>query len=117
MAARKHKDKTGEAPRPEIVRIVAENIEALMTRHDYANKRLSEATKGQVGEGTVARMRNGTVAVGIDNLAAIAKVFGLAPWQLLVEDLNPSHPPQLAFPSAAERELYERFRQFIESSR
>lgn len=49
----------------------------------------------------------GTHALKIDNLQAIAKVFGLKAWQLLIPDLEPGNPPMLKQVSETEAKLYE----------
>ena len=84
---------------------------SLMRHHGQANRRLAE--KVGIGEGTIQRAKRGTASLTIDNLAAIAEVFGLQAWQMLTPDLDPNNPPQLTFPSQEERELYERFRNFL----
>jgi len=63
--------------------------------------------KAELGHGTVYRTRKGTHAIKIDNLQAIAKVFGLAGWQLLVPGLDPGNPPMLKTIGPAEAKLYE----------
>lgn len=51
---------------------------------------------GQLTNGTVGRIHAGSHPTDVDTLQALAKVFGLKPWQLLVENLNPEALPQIA---------------------
>lgn len=54
------------------------------------------AARCGVGKSTIARARNGENALRIDNLEDIARAFNLEPWQMLVEGVDPTDPPQLA---------------------
>lgn len=55
------------------------------------------AMKGhRIGRTTLHRATTGGTALTLDNLEAIAKVFNLAPWQLLVPNLKPGTSPRLA---------------------
>lgn len=103
--------KAAEIGQPLVRRVLGENMVSLMRHHGQANRRLAE--KVGIGEGTIQRAKRGTASLTIDNLAAIAEVFGLQAWQMLTPDLDPNNPPQLTFPSQEERELYERFRNFL----
>lgn len=53
------------------------------------------AARSGVGKSTIARARNGENALRIDNLEDIAKAFNLEPWQMLVENVDPTSPPSL----------------------
>lgn len=46
----------------------------------------------------------------IETIEAIAKVYGLEAWQLMVAGFNPANPPVLQPVSQQERELYERLK-------
>lgn len=91
--------------------ILGANVTTLMEHHGEANRRMAD--KIGIGEGTIQRAKKGTVSLTIENVEVIAAHFGLEAWQLLTPGLDPRHPPQLTFPSVAERELYERFRTFL----
>lgn len=93
------------------MKVLAANLNMLMERHKESNKRLAAVCA--VSHATIGRIRNAQHAATLSTLEAIAAHYRLEPWQLLIEDLDPSNPPQLAFPSRAERELYERFKAFI----
>jgi transcriptional regulator with XRE-family HTH domain len=97
------------------VEILARNLNALMEWRGTANRRL--ATACGIGEGSIQRIRRGQAAATLTTIEAIAKHFGFEPWQLLIEDFDPRQPPHITMPSSAERELYERFRKFIENNR
>ena len=95
--------------------VLARNLNALMEWRGTANRRLAAACG--VGEGSIQRIRRAQAAATLGTLEAIARHFGFEAWQLLVEDFDPRQPPQLTYPSNAERELYERFRKFIENNK
>lgn len=97
------------------VDVLARNLNALMDWRGTANRRLAAACG--VGEGSIQRIRRGQTAATLSTIEAIARHFGFEPWQLLVEDFDPKQPPHLTYPSTAERELYERFRKFIENNK
>lgn len=64
------------------------------------------AAKAGVGQGTIGRLARGEVAPAVDTLEAIAEVFSLRAWQLLIPDLDPATPPEL-LTSAVRVELVE----------
>lgn len=72
------------------VEILQANLEAILSskRAQYPSDNAVEAAsaaKGKkVGKSTVQRMRTGERAAGIDSLEAVAEVFGLQAWELLV---------------------------------
>lgn len=92
--------------------IVAVNLNALM---DYAaeaghperstNKGLEKLSG--VSRPTIRGMREGTRDVGIDTLQAVAEVFEIQAWTLLVPHLDPSNPPTKPM-SKTEVQLYKR---------
>lgn len=85
--------------------IVANNLTTLMAAH--GDLILDEVAKlSGVGRGTVARIRKGEVACGIDTLAQIAAVFNLQAWQLLIPNIDPENPPRLRGNTPKEREFY-----------
>jgi transcriptional regulator with XRE-family HTH domain len=97
------------------VEILARNLNVLMDWRGTANRRLAKDCG--VGEGSIQRIRRGQTAATLATIEAIAHYFGFEPWQLLTEDFDPRQPPQLSFPTAAERDLYERFRKFLQNNR
>ena len=77
----------------------------MKTREDVGTvKRL--ALKAGVGEGTIQRVRTATAACGVDTLQAIADVFRLEPWQMLIEGLEPNNPPVLSVAGQREKDFY-----------
>ena len=61
--------------------------------------------------GTLDRIRRMESGASIDQLDALAKIYGLEPWQLLVPNLDPTNPPMLASISAKQMEMLERIKQ------
>lgn len=72
------------------------NICALMRADDPSIDAVKARTK--VGRGTVQRIKGGETSVGLDVIASIAGAFGVEPWQLLVEAIDPDNLPTLHAP-------------------
>lgn len=82
-------------------------------RHHWGTENLSKlAREASLGPGTSSRIKGGETYVQLDTIESVAEVFDLAPWQLMVPDMDPSNPPVLVPVSAAERKLYKRFLAF-----
>jgi len=83
------KTRKNPGPGEEARKILADNINALMEKHpQYGSERLlGEAAK--VGKGSIGNMRNPELGVipTLDNIAKVAAVFQLEPWQLLHRDM------------------------------
>lgn len=60
----------------------------------------------------IDRLTKGEHAVTLDNLDKIAEACGLQPWQLLLEDLDPTSPPDAPI-STEERALLARLRRLL----
>jgi transcriptional regulator with XRE-family HTH domain len=93
--------------------IVAANVQTLM---DYARdhdqpygEQKALAKRAKVAMSTVARIRKAEVGCSIDVLDAIARVYGLSAWQLMMPNLDPTNPPVFCV-TATERDLYRRMR-------
>lgn len=96
--------------------ILSKNLRALIDHAKEHNPRLgairkvAAASNGKLTNGTVGRIAAGSHTTDIDALADLAEVFGLQPWQLLVEGINPNALPVLASP-----ELLSQIRQLVHS--
>jgi transcriptional regulator with XRE-family HTH domain len=92
--------------------VVAANVKALMhakgNEHLNSNPKLGK--KSGLGAGSISRVINGHNAT-LETLEALAKAFGLEPWQLLVEGWTPKNPPALQPISESEKRLYQQFRE------
>lgn len=97
----------------DVRRTVAENIAVLQQyARDHKGTYVDDAsiaTKAKLTPSTVGRVRKGQIATAIDTLDAIAKVYGLRAWQLLIPGLDPSNPPVVPY-TDAERALYWRIK-------
>lgn len=98
---------------PPIRDVLARNLRALMTASPSLNtlEAMEAATAkrgGRVGKSTIDRVRQGTTPLNLDHLETIAKVFGLASWQMLVPDLRPDNPQILRSTGAEEDALYKK---------
>lgn len=79
-------------PRPRTAtRIIAENVQRLRDVYAFTFDDISR--KAHIGSGTVSRICNAQAAPTADVLAAVAAVFDLPAWALLVPDLDPHDPP------------------------
>jgi hypothetical protein len=47
----------------------------------------------KAGQGTYDRLKKPDADVGLSLLRRIAAAFGLQPWQLMIPELDPEHPP------------------------
>lgn len=86
--------------------IVAKNLDSLRSSHKTLKSQAAIAEAAKVDQKTVGRILNKTNEPSLEVLAKIAKAFGLAPWQMLVPDLEPTNPPMLASESNALKKLY-----------
>jgi hypothetical protein len=84
--------------------IVAANLTALMKNQRETDgplasfQAIEDATARlgtKVGKSTVDRISKGTTPAELDNLEALARVFKLQVWQLLVPNLVPGAPPHM----------------------
>lgn len=79
--------------------VLADNLKALMKANPPYSKLLSlekaTATRGggkRIGKTTLANILGKATPVNLDYVEILAKVFGLAPWQMLVPGLRPENP-------------------------
>jgi hypothetical protein len=82
---------------------VAANLNRLMASDRFKDRlgvprQVIAASEGEISNGTLGRVRNAENGTRLDTVDALAKTFGIEPWQLLVPDLNPAALPQLANP-------------------
>lgn len=64
--------------------ILAANLRRLMRQHPELNTLPKITARCGVTNGTLDRIRRGVVATRVDELAPLARAFGVQPWQLLV---------------------------------
>lgn len=97
---------------------LAENLKALMAAHRIntlpALERATDANGHKVGKSTVGRALNCETPLNLDYIEAIAEVYGLDPWQLLVPGLLPKNPPVLRSVGEAEDKLYRKIGELAE---
>lgn len=93
--------------------VLADNLEALMKANPQYGKLLSleqaTATRGggkRIGKTTLANILKRTTPINLDYVEILAKVFGLAPWQLLIPGLRPENPQILRSTGPEEDALY-----------
>lgn len=103
--------------RPKRVRqIVAENLDRLMGPHGSPERLPQSFLRKSGSNATVGRMLKpsgprGPTLASLDELAAY---FKLEPWQLLIDGLDPRHPPRLIRDAALEEEFRRRVAELVE---
>lgn len=116
------KDATYRAGAMNSSKIVAANVTALIQHQRDSGGPLStfqaiEAATARighkVGRSTIDRISKGATPAQIDNLEALAKVFDVELWQLLVPGLEPGNAPVLRSIGAPEDALYDRLRGLV----
>lgn len=88
--------------------ILASNLKALMAKSKHSQGDLFRLSN--VAQSTIGRVINMQVDATVATIEAIAEVYKLQPWQLLVPNLDPSNPPMLREISDKEREFYEKIK-------
>jgi len=97
----------------DIKRVVSANVQTLLDyaadRHlPYANAK-ALAIKAGLQPSTIGHILKCETAAKIDTLQAIAKVYKLEAWSLLIPNLDPSNPPVVPY-TDTERALYWRIK-------
>ncbi len=83
---------------------LARNLAYLMDKHEMSLRHVSDKTGGQVSPKTIGNMRNQVGASNIDNVEAVARVFGLQGWHLIAPNLIDDLSGETAI-----RSLYESY--------
>ena len=94
--------------------VLAENVAALRQRRPDLGGLRAWSKKFKVGEATLHRILHADAAIKLDAIEAVARGFGIAPWMLLVPELDPDNLPVSL--SAAERDLYRRLQQAVRAT-
>jgi transcriptional regulator with XRE-family HTH domain len=90
------KSRNGEE-KPSPREVLSANLRALMASSELTTiKKVAEASGTALSNGKVGRIYAASHTTDIDTLQHLANVFGLEPWQLLVNGLNPKALPRLA---------------------
>lgn len=85
--------------------VIWENISSLMVSN-WGKENLTRLSReAKIGPATCSRIKEQNTSVGIEVIEAVAKVFGVQPWQMLVKGLDPTHLPQL-ISTEAEKTAY-----------
>lgn len=76
--------------------VLASNLNRLMQANPHleTNLKIVAQSGGRLSNGKLGRIRLGG-KTDIETIGDLADVFGIEPWQLLVEELNPKALPQL----------------------
>lgn len=99
--------------------ILAANLRALMDASPHWRSTLTvekaTALRGaKVGKSTIDRALKSETALTLDNVEALAKLFGLDAWQLLVPAMRPDNPPLLRSVGEAEDKLYKNLGRLVD---
>jgi transcriptional regulator with XRE-family HTH domain len=77
------------------MKILADNLNRLIgPGKKFASNEAAAAASG-VGRSTIDRARRAEVSLKIDNVAELARAFGVEPWELLYPNLNAEHRPSV----------------------
>lgn len=93
--------------------LVGANISRLMQSRPKLNSNPKLGARSGIGIATISRIINGETAATLDTLSRLAAAFDLAPWQLLVPNLDATNPQILQSISPKEADLYKRLRDTI----
>ena len=86
--------------KPDSKLVLWENVSALM-KAKYGRENLTRlAAEAKVGPGTVSRIKAHETSVGLDVVEAIARIFKVEPWQLLVPGLDVADLPAISIGSS-----------------
>ena len=85
--------------------VLARNLKALMQAHEPPLSGRALGIAAKIDPKTVTRILAAKHAANIDTIAALAGVFHLLPWQLLVPGMDPADPPVTQL-SRTEADLY-----------
>ena len=92
--------------------VLGRNLKTLMDAHEILRTQAAVAKAAGMDQTTVGRILAGSHSPRLQQIEALAEVYGLAPWQLLVPNLAPGKPPML-LQNQAEIELFAKLRQVI----
>lgn len=92
--------------------VVAQNVRALIAHHykDADNKPKRLAEDARISLSSAQRVLSAEVGASIDTLEAIANVFEISVYQLVLPNLDVDNPQVVSGASSAERSLYAAFR-------
>lgn len=88
--------------------VLWENVHALM-KHHWGKENLTRLSReAKIGPVSASRIKAAQTSVGLDVVDAVAAVFELELWQLLIPGLDPKNPPATQPLTETERQLYGR---------
>jgi len=108
-------------PEQDVRKVAAANLKALAAFHKCRRNRGGVwrhediADAAGVGKGTVGRIARAEIGTSIDNLDAVAQVFSLRAWQLLIPDLKPEEPFVAYTDSQLEADTERRFDSYVQA--
>jgi transcriptional regulator with XRE-family HTH domain len=88
--------------------IIAANLRKLMDKNKHSEGDLHRKTG--LSQSTIGRTLKGETATTVDTLDALAKVYGLLAWQMIIENLDITNPPTLKVLSVKEQQFYEKMK-------
>ena len=93
--------------------VLAQNVRKLVAHHfsDSRNKPMALAKAAGVSLSTAQRIMASETGASLDNIEAIASVFDLSAYQLLVPSLDPTNPPIVKGATKLEERLYRLWKQ------
>ena len=89
--------------------VIAANLRALMDKNKHSEGELHNRTG--LSQSTIGRILKCESAATVDTLDAIANVYGLSTWQIMVAGLDISNPPVLKQLTEKEEAFYKKMRE------
>lgn len=80
--------------------VVRDNVRRLLGLAPGSSGVAELMRRSGLKNGSAQRVLAGETSIGLDLLADLARSFGLEPWQLLIEGLDPERLPQIHHPSS-----------------
>ena len=85
--------------------VLAANLRVLMVKNSHSEGYVHKKTG--IAQSTVGRILRQESSATLESIDALAKLYGLQSWQLLVHELDVSNPPMLERDSEKQREFYK----------
>lgn len=93
--------------------VLALNVQKLVEHHfgNSSNKPMALAKAAGVSLSTAQRIMGAETGASLDNIEAIAAVFDLSAYQMLIPSLDPMNPPLVKGATKLEERIYRQWKQ------
>jgi transcriptional regulator with XRE-family HTH domain len=97
-----------------LAHLFRDNLQRLMQANPELSSQAALARASGVRQSNIQRILVLEQVPGLDMVARLADAFQLEPWQMLIDDLDPSNPPITKAVDDRQKLLFNRFRQAAE---